>query len=192
MSISDVSKLSKEVKSWFGLGGGTEIRKYGPPGTPQQEQACPHVNAYLTCVGLLRTEKKIFYLQPSDTVESARNRFQEARQKDGRDLRQQKILDEAGYELDPGTPLHKTSNKCHVNLLLTYSKRKELQKVVETTRQASESTVQLAGHVVEGTVGAVISSVKERAGIATKREGTQEADASKSTKSGDNQQKEKE
>ena len=154
MSLSDVNKAVNEHTRW--LGG---HRKFGPPGSSRKEQGCEITNVYLACKGYIFNEQKRVDLHPYDTVEDAKIAF-------GRSMRQQKILDEEGYELDPTSQLWQHSRNCNVSLVFGYSPRKEMVNLADQTKVVITKTTSIATNSV-GAIQKALSAdtlSKEREG----------------------------
>lgn len=115
MSLGDAAEKAAQK---VGLGGllvdGGRKKRFGV-GEPGEEQACAGLKAFVDCVGHLQIVKKSLELPPGSTVRDARNSFERAT---GYPVRQTRILDEDGYELDPATPVWRHSNRCNIALTL--------------------------------------------------------------------------
>ena len=144
MSLSDVKK---EIKGWLS----PSTRKFGAPGPATKEMSCPQVHAYLRCQGYLGNEQKKIALLSHDTVEEARIQF-------GRAMRQQKILDEEGYELDPQSLLWQHTKNCHVNLVFAYSREAEFQLARQNATKVVENTCQRIHGAVDASVDGLRNS----------------------------------
>ena len=117
MSLGDAAEKAAQK---VGLGGllvdGGRKKRFGV-GDPTKEQSCAGFKAFVECVGYLQPVKKSLELPPGSTVRGARNSFEQAT---GYPVRQTRILDEDGYELDPATPVWHHSNGCNIALALNY------------------------------------------------------------------------
>ena len=87
----------------FGVGGGDE------------EQSCGSFRAFIECQGYLRTDRRVLELPAGSELRDARSGFEGAI---GRPVRQTRILDEDGYELDPAAPVWRHSKACNISLAL--------------------------------------------------------------------------
>ena len=88
---------------------------------------------YVHCRGYLRTERRIIQLPPDATVKEAREKF-------GRPVRQQLVLDENQYTLDPNIPIWQFSNKCNISLILDYAGADEFDSAKNYAGQMFKAT----------------------------------------------------
>ena len=112
--ISDVEKTLQKAKGWAG-GSENDRKKFGVGGPA--EASCEMFRAFLVCKGYLRHHRKAVELPAGSTVGDARLKFGP--------MRQTKILDEDGYQLDETSPLWRYSKDCNISLLFDYDEKTE-------------------------------------------------------------------
>jgi hypothetical protein len=123
MSISDAGKLAKDTVKGVFIGPEPSPKRFGIGG--KEEASCETFRAFLTCRGYLSSEKRAVELPKGSNLEDARRAF-------GRPMRQTRILDEDGYELDAASPVWKYSKNCNISLTFAFDKKTELDIAVDS------------------------------------------------------------
>ena len=129
MSISDLGKTVNKVNDLW-KGSDKKSKRFGVGGP--SEQSCQSFRAFLECRGYVHSQKKAVDLPPDSTLEDARLKF-------GRRMRQQKILDEDGYELDANWPVWRYSKDCNISLVFAYDTGEELDHAAIAVREKAAS-----------------------------------------------------
>eukprot|EP00957_Ditylum_brightwellii_P180101 13719155-Ditylum_brightwellii.AAC.1 len=96
----------------------------------------------MACKGYLSTEKKVVDLPSGSTLKNTRDKF-------GRPMRQQKIVDEDGYELDATAPISNYSKGCNISIAFTYATGKEVEAAKRMSGSAIDSTKNVAGDALQ-------------------------------------------
>jgi hypothetical protein len=123
MSISDADKVARKVTGWLKSESEPPTKKrFGIGGN--EEAACESFRAFLACRGHLSTEKRAVDLPSGSTLGDAKLAF-------GRPMRQTRILDEDGYELDAASPLWRYSKNCNISLTFAYDGKSELDHATQ-------------------------------------------------------------
>ena len=123
----DAGKLAKQAAERMGIGGKEERKVFGIGG--KEEEKCETFRAFLACRGYLYSEKRAVELPSGSTLGDARGAF-------GRPMRQHRILDEDGYELDAASPVWRYSKNCNISLTFEYDKKTELNIATESVFSA--------------------------------------------------------
>ena len=151
MSLNDAKNVAREARQWIS---GSQHRKFGPPGPPHREQVCDSIRTYMVCKGYLGSEQKMATMHPNNTLLQARESF-------GRPMRQQKILDEEGYELDTSSPLWRFSRDCNLSILFAYSQAKNIEDTLNATKAVAGITANATAAVVTDTVNTTAAVVND-------------------------------
>ncbi len=111
--ISDAGKIAKDTVKGILTDPGKSDKRFGIGG--KEEASCETFRAFLACRGYLSSDKRAVELPSGSTLEDARRAF-------GRTMRQTRILDEDGYELDAASPVWRYSKNCNISLTFEYKK----------------------------------------------------------------------
>mmetsp|Transcript_33265 Transcript_33265/g.78384 ORF Transcript_33265/g.78384 Transcript_33265/m.78384 type:complete len:128 (+) Transcript_33265:103-486(+) len=106
--------LEKVVPSVVGSFKGEKPQPFGHGDPEAEEQNCKDFQVFMECRGYYNQDRTKKVLKAGSTVADAKKAF-------GREMVQEKVLDEKGYELDPDSKLSVHSNKCRLNLTFAYS-----------------------------------------------------------------------
>ena len=137
--ISEADKVGKTFEKWLKH----PHKRFGNAKDSRREQACKEFDAYLLCRGHLTTDKIHVTLPEGSTAEDATKAF-------GRPLRQQRILNEEEYAIQPSQPLWRFSNNCKVSLIFAYGRDEEIQALQNGGQAALGATTKLTGRLWNG------------------------------------------
>jgi hypothetical protein len=126
MSISDAGKLAQNTVKGVFDDSVPSVKRFGIGG--KGEASCETFRAFLACRGYLSFEKRAVELPYGSNLGDARRAF-------GRPMRQTRILDEDGYELDAASPVWLYSKNCNISLTFDYDKKTELDIAAESCRK---------------------------------------------------------